>query len=110
MCPIDPADMEQEDSSKPILGMSHEGVGLGMRYSYWGYSIAAFLVWGVILVIFSIQGNATTTHNLLLVFLGWTIVWVSTLWQGSSTRHPHAGSTCGPDHGWRSLTRKGSDL
>ena len=49
-----------------------------MKYSYWGYSLASFLVWGVILIISWAQGNAAITHSLLLVFLGWAIVWVST--------------------------------
>ncbi len=49
-----------------------------MKYRYWGYSIAAFLVWGLILVIFWTRGNATNMHDLLLVFLGWTIAWAST--------------------------------
>ncbi len=49
-----------------------------MRYRYWGYSIGAFLVWGVILIIFGARGNAPILHDLLLVFLGWTIAWVST--------------------------------
>ncbi len=42
-------------------------------YTYWGYSVAAFLVWGMVLVIFWAQGNATTIQSLLLVFLGWAI-------------------------------------
>jgi hypothetical protein len=37
-----------------------------MKYRYWGYSTAAFLVWGLILVIFWTQGNATNTHDLLV--------------------------------------------
>ncbi len=49
-----------------------------MKYSYGGYSLATFVVWGVILVIFWAHGNTTITHNLLLVFLGWVIAWVST--------------------------------
>jgi hypothetical protein len=49
-----------------------------MTYRYWGYSIAAFLVWGLILLIVWTRGNAANTHDLLLVFLGWAIAWVST--------------------------------
>jgi len=47
-------------------------------YTYWGYSVAAFLVWGMVLVNFWAQGNATTIQSLLLVFLGWAIAWLST--------------------------------
>lgn len=49
-----------------------------MKNRYWGYSIAAFLVWALVLVIFWAQGNAATTHDLLLLFLGWAIAWAST--------------------------------
>jgi hypothetical protein len=49
-----------------------------MRYRYWGYSVAAFLVWAVVLAIIWSRGNANNTHDLLLVFLGWAIAWAST--------------------------------
>ena len=46
--------------------------------NYWAYSIACFLVWGVILAVRAALGDSSTTHNVPLVFLGWVIAWVST--------------------------------
>jgi hypothetical protein len=46
--------------------------------NYWTYSIACFLVWGVILAARAAAfGNSPTTHDVLLVFAGWCIAWVS---------------------------------
>ncbi len=46
--------------------------------NYWAYSVACFLVWGVILAVRAAIGNSSTTHDVLLVFAGWCIGWVST--------------------------------
>ena len=46
--------------------------------NYWIYSTSCFLVWGVLLAVVATKGNNTTTHNILLVFGGWAIAWVST--------------------------------
>jgi hypothetical protein len=46
--------------------------------NYWAYSIGCFLVWGVILAVRAAMGSSSTTHNVLLVFAGWCIAWVST--------------------------------
>lgn len=45
--------------------------------NYWTYSIACFLVWGVVLAIRAAIGNSSTTRSVLLVFGGWCIAWVS---------------------------------
>ena len=47
--------------------------------NYWAYSIACFFVWGVILAVrAAVFGNSSTTHDVLFVFAGWCIAWVST--------------------------------
>jgi hypothetical protein len=46
--------------------------------NYWVYSIGCFVVWSVLLAVVAAKGNKDTTHNILLVFGGWTIAWVST--------------------------------
>ena len=46
--------------------------------NYWVYSIGCFLVWGILLVALAVKGDRTTSHNVLLVFGGWAIAWVST--------------------------------
>ena len=43
--------------------------------NYWTYSIGCFVVWGVIPAAF---GGTSTTHDVLFVFAGWCIAWVST--------------------------------
>jgi hypothetical protein len=46
--------------------------------NYWAYSIVCFLVWGVILAVRAIRfGGSSTTHDVLYVFGGWCIAWVS---------------------------------
>jgi hypothetical protein len=46
--------------------------------NYWTYSIACFLVWGVILVVRAEAfGDSPTTHDVFFVFVGWCIAWVS---------------------------------
>jgi hypothetical protein len=46
--------------------------------NYWAYSAACFLVWGIILVVRATAfGSTATTHNVLFVFAGWCIAWVS---------------------------------
>jgi hypothetical protein len=46
--------------------------------NYWIYSLACFLVWAILLAVVAAKGNKVTTHNVVLVFGGWTIGWVST--------------------------------
>ena len=44
----------------------------------WAHSIACFVVWGVILAVRAAAfGNFSTTHDVLVVFAGWCIAWVS---------------------------------
>jgi hypothetical protein len=46
--------------------------------SYWTYSIGSFVVWGILLRVAGARGSdETSKNNLLLVFGGWTICWVS---------------------------------
>ncbi|HEX4519436.1 MAG TPA: hypothetical protein VH063_07625 [Gaiellaceae bacterium] len=47
------------------------------RRSYWLYSIGCAVVWAVILVISAAVGSEDRFHNLLLVFGGFAIAWVS---------------------------------
>jgi hypothetical protein len=47
--------------------------------NYWAYSIGCFLVWGVILAVrASFWEHSSTTRDVLYVFAGWCIAWVST--------------------------------
>jgi hypothetical protein len=46
--------------------------------NYWIYSIGCFSVWGVILAVRASRGDNSTTHDVLYVFAGWCIAWVST--------------------------------
>ena len=45
--------------------------------NYWVYSIGCFLVWGILLVLAAAKAKNGTFHNVLLVFAGWTLCWVS---------------------------------
>jgi hypothetical protein len=45
--------------------------------NYWVYSIGCFVVWGILLAVTTAKGNTPARNNLLLVFGGWTICWVS---------------------------------
>ena len=45
--------------------------------NYWVYSIGCFVVWGVLLAVTTAKGNDHSRNNILLVFGGWTICWVS---------------------------------
>ncbi|MHB1987240.1 MAG: hypothetical protein ACYCSF_04525 [Acidimicrobiales bacterium] len=46
--------------------------------NYWAYSIGCFLVWAVLVAVVVAKGNKDATRNILLVFGGWSIAWVST--------------------------------
>ncbi len=46
--------------------------------NYWVYSIACFLVWGILLAVAAAKAKNGTFHNVLLVFAGRTLCWVST--------------------------------
>jgi hypothetical protein len=46
--------------------------------NYWTYSIACSVVWSVILAVVAASGSRDKVHNVLLVFGGWAIAWVST--------------------------------
>jgi hypothetical protein len=48
------------------------------RRSYWVYSIGCFLVWGVLIAVSAAKAKDGSFHNVLLVFAGWSICWVST--------------------------------
>ena len=49
-------------------------------------------MWGVTLTVRAALGNPSTTHSVLLVFLGWAIAWVSTTIARFVIRRPNAGS------------------
>ena len=46
--------------------------------NYWVYSLGCLVVWSILLAVVTARGNNATTHNVLLVFGGWCIAWVST--------------------------------
>ena len=49
-----------------------------MKYrNYWLYSAGCLVVWGVILAVTVSEGAHSKTHNVLLVFGGFWIAWVS---------------------------------
>ena len=45
--------------------------------TYKAYSIGGAIVWVVLLLVVATRGGSTTTHNVLLVFPGWWIGWLS---------------------------------
>jgi hypothetical protein len=47
------------------------------KRNYWVYSVGSFLVWGVLIALSAARGKGGTFHDVLLVFAGWTICWVS---------------------------------
>jgi hypothetical protein len=46
--------------------------------NYWVYSVGCLVVWAVLLAILAAKGNDHRTRDILLVFGGWCIGWVST--------------------------------
>ena len=46
--------------------------------NYWVYSIACFVVWSVLLGVVAAKGDKNRTQDVLLVFGGWCIAWIST--------------------------------
>jgi hypothetical protein len=46
--------------------------------NYWVYSVGCLVVWSVLLAVVAAKGKSNTTHEVLLVFGGWGIAWVST--------------------------------
>jgi hypothetical protein len=46
--------------------------------TYWTYSIACLVVWALLLILVAARATNHTIHNVLLVFAGWAIAWVST--------------------------------
>ena len=48
------------------------------RGNYWIYSIGCFVVWGILLAIVTAKGTKHSTDNILLIFGGWSIAWIST--------------------------------
>lgn len=49
------------------------------RYrNYWVYSIGCFVVWSALLAGVAAKGDKNRTQDILLVFGGWCIAWVST--------------------------------
>jgi hypothetical protein len=45
--------------------------------NYWTYSIACFLVWAVLLAVTAAESKNDRFHDVLLVFAGWTLCWIS---------------------------------
>jgi hypothetical protein len=73
-----------------------EGVRLMTKYRhYWVFSIASFAVWGILLAVVASQGTSGKMRDVLLVFGGWVIAWVS----GTIARfvYPPPGRWLGPE-------------
>lgn len=47
------------------------------HFTYTRYSIACFIVWGVLLAICAATAKTDTFHTVLTVFGGWVIGWTS---------------------------------
>ncbi len=47
------------------------------RRSYWTYSIACFVVWALLLTVTAAESKDGRFHDVLLVFAGWALCWVS---------------------------------
>jgi hypothetical protein len=45
--------------------------------TYWVYSVGCFVVWAVLLAVVAAM-DTKTKHNVVLIFSGWAIAWVST--------------------------------
>jgi hypothetical protein len=45
--------------------------------NYWIYSAGCLVVWGILLAVVAIKGDTSRTDNILLVFGGFAIAWVS---------------------------------
>lgn len=49
-----------------------------MRYrNYWAHSVGCFVVWAIVLAVTAATKTSHFADNLLLVFGGWGIAWVS---------------------------------
>jgi hypothetical protein len=46
--------------------------------NYWVYSVGCLVVWGVLLAIVAAKADSHRTQEVLMVFGGWCIGWVST--------------------------------
>ncbi len=60
--------------------------------NYWVYGIGCFLVWGILLALAAAEAKNGTFHNVLLVFAGCTLCWISRRSLGSCIRHPSDGN------------------
>ncbi len=47
-------------------------------FTYRAYSIGAFIIWAVILLVARLSFSPAHDQHLIVIFLGWTIGWVST--------------------------------
>jgi hypothetical protein len=45
--------------------------------NYWIYSAGCLVLWGILLAVVASKGDSSRTHNILLVFGGFAIAWVS---------------------------------
>ena len=52
--------------------------GTGRPFTYRAYSIGAFIIWVVILLVAVLLLSPAQDRQLLIVFLGWVIGWIST--------------------------------
>lgn len=46
--------------------------------NYWVYSTGCFVVWGLLLAVLAAQGDHHKTQDVLFVFAGWCLAWIST--------------------------------
>ncbi len=45
--------------------------------NYWTYSIACLLVWGILIGLTAVSSKNGRFRDVLLVFAGWTLCWIS---------------------------------
>ena len=45
--------------------------------NFWVYSIACFVVWGILIAVTAAKASGDALHNIVLVFAGWSLCWVS---------------------------------
>ena len=45
--------------------------------NYWIYSAGCLVLWGILLAVVASKGDTSRTDNILLVFAGFAVAWVS---------------------------------
>jgi hypothetical protein len=74
----DPQPLESVLHHAACLRLCKKGVHMTKYRNYWVYSIGCLVVWSALLAVVAAKGNNNRTRDILLVFGGWCIGWVST--------------------------------